>query len=402
MKDYRKIAKKALDNVKHPLTENKITYAEGHNEKMHGDWEEDLKNRQHSLGQHPAFPDDDESHFEQKIMSERFEDVMKNYKNKFDTDTINTEDVMSSNLSLLDECKVLEQPHIKELEELAINMVRKEYNISEDVVIINAELMGDMSSYDLEKPPKDPIDEVEFESHDDIQKANGNVYKRRLLNAMTQGAAKKCSHMFNIVEKELVNLNPQLPNKYGKLTANADYLHYVTPKLEKGRRGGMVEVEMGSEENPKTVINARAAVFPVLIHELVKGVMEVLSAHGLPEDKQMAEFVVEKADKLGTEPWDERIGPAIWERFTRMIDENDLNLKHNVYSEIAAMDSGEFNMNMREILAGTKKGKTVIADIITGIKERIEEDEQETLQQESGVDTIPWEDIERIEVTDLM
>ena len=85
-----------------------------------------------------------------------------------------------------------------------------------------------------------------------------------------------------------------------------------------------------------------------------------------------------------------------------MIDENDLNLKHNVYSEIAAMDSGEFNMNMREILAGTKKGKTVIADIITGIKERIEEDEQETLQQESGVDTIPWEDIERIEVTDLM
>ena len=303
MKDYRKIAKKALDNVKHPLTENKITYAEGHNEKMHGDWEEDLKNRQHSLGQHPAFPDDDESHFEQKIMSERFEDVMKNYKNKFDTDTINTEDVMSSNLSLLDECKVLEQPHIKELEELAINMVRKEYNISEDVVIINAELMGDMSSYDLEKPPKDPIDEVEFESHDDIQKANGNVYKRRLLNAMTQGAAKKCSHMFNIVEKELVNLNPQLPNKYGKLTANADYLHYVTPKLEKGRRGGMVEVEMGSEENPKTVINARAAVFPVLIHELVKGVMEVLSAHGLPEDKQMAEFVVEKADKLGTEPW---------------------------------------------------------------------------------------------------
>jgi len=96
--DYTRLVKKALDNAKKPLTENKVTYAEGHNERMHADLENDLKNRKHSLGDHPAFPDNDDSTFEQKIMSARFESVMKNYKNKFDIDSIDNDEVKRGNI----------------------------------------------------------------------------------------------------------------------------------------------------------------------------------------------------------------------------------------------------------------------------------------------------------------
>jgi hypothetical protein len=39
-----------------------------------------LRDRTHSLGDHPAFPEDDEVHFEEKLMSKRFTDVLKNLK----------------------------------------------------------------------------------------------------------------------------------------------------------------------------------------------------------------------------------------------------------------------------------------------------------------------------------
>jgi hypothetical protein len=50
--------------------------------------------------------------------------------------------------------------------------------------------------------------------------------------------------------------------------------------------------------------------------------MEVLSARGLPKGK-MGKYVISKADFLSAD-WDMRIGPALWSRFTDMI-ENDEN-----------------------------------------------------------------------------
>jgi hypothetical protein len=51
----------------------------------------------------------------------------------------------------------------------------------------------------------------------------------------------------------------------------------------------------------KAKIVARGITFPVLVHEIIKGVMELLSAHGLPKDKKLAEYVINKADFLSEE-----------------------------------------------------------------------------------------------------
>jgi hypothetical protein len=387
MSDFKKLAEKALKKASNKNILNEaVVYPENLNERMHPDLEEQLRKDETSIGKHPAIPEGDEHSFTQKIMGERFSEVCKRYKRAFDVDKIDSKKVMSEMMPMVYETVALEAKHKKELEELAVKMIREEYDMSEDAVEIIAELTPKISLEGTKKNPKPmTVEGMEFDSHDDIVNANGEVYKRRFLNAMTQGAAKKCNHMFHMADDDLSNLDPRLPNKYAKVMSAADYMYYVIPKMENGVSGGVVKVDFPTKENPKAVIRAQAMIFPVLIHEIVKGVMELLSAHGLPKNKKVADYVINKADYLAAEPWDMRIGPAIWGRFTNAIPADDFNLKHHAYSHLASLPANEFNTQMKEIMAGTKKGNKIIEDIIHGVKRDLQEEEfNKALNEYSG------------------
>ena len=396
MSDYKKLVAMALNKSKSKkLLNESVVYPENMSERMHPQLEEDLALQRHSLGKHPAFPEDDENSFEQKIMGERFNEVCKRYKRVFDTNEIDNKKTMMDLMPMVYETIALESRFTKELEELAIKMIREEYDMDEIAVEILAELTPNISIEGTKKNPKPmPVENFEFESHDDITNANEEVYKRRFLNAMTQGAAKKCNHMFHMVEDELTEMDPRLPNKYNKMMSTADYMYYVIPKMEEGINGGVVRVEFPSKKNPKARIHAQAMVFPVLIHEIVKGVMELLSAHGLPKDKKLSEYVINKADFLAAEPWDMRLGPAIWGKFTDAIDADDFNLKHHVYSELSALPAKEFHRQMKEIMAGTKQGKQIVKSIVDNVKHDMQKEEFHNALNELGIDSGDENEIE--------
>ena len=382
MSDYRKIAEEALKKSKmgkklkgvKPLNES-ILYPEGLSERMAPELENDLRERKHSLSGSPVLPEGHENSFEETIMGERFNEVAKRYKRAFECDSIDNNDVMRNMMPLVYETMGLETKNRKKLVELAIKMVREEYDMGEDVVEIHAELTDRINMEGTKKNPKPVTVQMEFDNHDAMTNANKEVYKRRFLNAMTQGAAKKCNHMFHMVDDDLTNIEPRLANKYSKMMAAADYMYYIIPKMENGVNGGVVRVQFPTASNPKAVIYAQAMVFPVLIHELVKGVMELLSAHGLPKDKKTGEFVISQADFLAAEPWDMRMGPGLWSRFTNAIEPDDFHLKHHIYSELAALPVDEFNVKMREVMANTTEGKKVIKDIVNEVNGALKEEE---------------------------
>lgn len=409
MADYKKIAEEALRKAKlaketktaKPTLNESVVYPDGLSERMHPQLEQDLVERKHSLGKHPIFPEGDECSFEQKIMGERFSEVAKRYKRAFDCETIDNQQLMREMMPLVHETMSMENSHKNELVELAIRMVREEYDIPEDIVEINAELTPNISLIGTKKNPKPMAVEMEFKNHDDMVNANEEVYKRRFLNAMTQGAAKKCNHMFHMVDEELTDMDPRLANRYAKMMAAADYMYYVMPKMENGVSGGVVKVQFPTEKNPKAVIYAQAMVFPVLIHELVKGVMELLSAHGLPKDKKVGEFVINKADFLAAEPWDMRIGPALWGKFTDAIEPDDFHLKHHIYSELSALPVMEFNGKMREIMAGTKEGKSIIKGIVNEVNGELKEEEyNEAMNEISSYNEENYRDSEDVDSFD--
>jgi uncharacterized protein YutD len=385
MSDYRKIAEQALlksqkrNNAR--LNEG-IVYGDNISERMHPQLEQELAERKHSLGKHPAIPEGDENNFEQKIMGKRFSEVVNRYKRAFDVEDIDNSQLMMQMMPMVHETMALEAKHKKDLEELAEKMIREEYDMPEDIVEIKAKLSPNIMLEGTKKHPKPKSNDYQFENHEDMVNAKGEVYKRRFLNAMIQGAAKKTNHMFHMVDDELTNMDPRLLNRYSKVMSAADYMYYVIPKMDNGTTGGVVKVTFPTAENPKAVIEAEAMIFPVLIHELVKGVMELLSAHGLPKDKKLGDYVVDKADFLAAEPWDMRIGPALWDRFTDCVDSDDFHLKHQLYMELASMPVKEFNENMREILAGTNKGKKVVKEIMDSVKQELKEEEFDNAMNE--------------------
>lgn len=375
MSKYRDLARKALNNKKQLINEN-LLYPEGITERMHPKLEEDLRNNKHSLAECNIFPEGDVLTTEMKLIRERFKEVVKRCREAFDMEEVDNRVIMSEQMKLVTEAMQMESEHIEKLEQLAVEMVMEEFDIPEGSLIFEAKLKRKISDSGTNETPIESLDET-FNDTEEISRANEEVKKRRVLNAMTQGASKSVNHMFHMVHEQLTDMNPRLPNVYKKMMSAADMMYYIIPDMDKGVRGGRCEVDHNEDEdgNLKPVIKAEAMVFPVLIHELCKGVMEVLSMHGLPTEENIAKYVIDKADFLQAEPWDMRFGPAIWRRFCNCIPVDDFNLKHHVYADVAAMEPSEFNMTMKEIIANTKRGQHLVSEMIKNIKKEIEEDD---------------------------
>jgi hypothetical protein len=126
------------------------------------------------------------------------------------------------------------------------------------------------------------------------------------------------------------------------MMTSADYVYYVIPKMENGINGGVVKVTFPTKDNSKILIEAEAMVFPVLIHELVKVLWKYYQLVVLPKGK-MGKYVISKADFFYQQTWDMRIGPALWSRFTDMIENDDFKLKHHIWNELVSLPVKEFN-----------------------------------------------------------
>lgn len=374
MASYKSIIEHALGNSKRNLLAESLIYPDDLKERMHPNLEEDLLNNKTSLGVSPCFPIGDERNFATKIVGERFKDVVNEVKKAFNVDEINNVDLMKEMMPLVMSTMELESNNKKELVELAVKMVREEFDVPDDV-IIEAELTKYIDSDGTNLTPNSDSD-IEFDDHSEMEYANDSIYKRRFVNAMNQGAAKKVNHMYHLVDKELTEINPKLINNYKKMMSAADYMYYLVPELEATQNAGKFEVDFGSKEKKKpTTLTAKAMVFPVLVHELVKGCMEILSANGLPTKKNIAEYVINKSDFVQAEPWDMRIGPPLWGKFCNVIPAEDFNLKHHVYSDISQLEPKEYAHTMREIMGNTKRGKEIINELLKEIKREIKEDE---------------------------
>ena len=75
-----------------------------------------------------------------------------------------------------------------------------------------------------------------------------------------------------------------------------------------------------------------------------------------------------------------------------MIEPDDFNLKHHIYTELVSLPVHEFNTKMREIMGGTKEGKKIIKKIVDEVKAGLHEDEfneamGEMTKKDEGIET---------------
>ena len=78
------------------------------------------------------------------------------------------------------------------------------------------------------------------------------------------------------------------------------------------QQGGESKAEY-DEEADQFVVKAQAICFPMLVHEIVKGLYEIIGTEGFGSDKELNKRIIGKVDKLSNEPEDLRYGKFIYD-----------------------------------------------------------------------------------------
>jgi hypothetical protein len=320
-----------------------------------------------------------------------------------------------------------EREHRGQLEQLAIELVMKEMGIPEGSVQFDAVIVGmgevDMSDFNREEGNQENPGEVQTENQEeefnieqnlmqDLETLNLERAKRRLINSMVQGSSKKGHYMYQLVPQKIQQItgSQELINQYGVLMSINDTLYWQlsddTMQMmmggAAGAAGGSEEVERDTE--PPT-IKARAINFPILVHELIKGMMELFSHQGEPEDKELFQQVMQHEDTLEKEMWDLRLGPAIWDRIRNqfpediLTDENKVEIQNYLLVEIFKLPAKRFLTLMKEVISGSESGKRLLQQIVNSINQTLNDqnyeetmaqfnDELETIESETEDDDL--------------
>lgn len=290
----------------------------------------------------------------------------------------------------------------EELEQLAIKLVQEEMGIPEGAMQFKAELvMQPMGKAEgMQSEPELPSEEEVEEFMGDMENFNLERSKRRFINSLIQGAAFKGGHMYVLVSRELNDMDPRLLNLYGVSQALMEHAYWIFPDMEGMAGGGggqMGQSEVDEETDPPTV-SAKAVTFPLLVHELVKGVYEIFGTHGLPDDPKQQEMILNAEDTLPSEIWDSRLGPIFWEKFMatypmELFDEDKKHIQHYLFMRFSALDAKEFFRIAQLILNDDPKGKQFIQRLVDGIVN--------DLKRQAYKEALPDEDDDDIDLSQL-
>jgi hypothetical protein len=373
----------------------------------------------------PKTGEEPNHNFQELLASERYKQVVDNlrrYVPQFQGN-LNGMDGMMQLHGLLGQAFYavtdIERNHREELERLAVELVITEMGLSEDDLEFDAKIigMGDVPTDDFnreqgnqpnpqevdvdgEQPSVDPVDaQEEIELFNDLENFELESAKRRLINAMTQGASKKGHYMYHLVGDKIQEItgSEQLLGLYGILMSINDVNYWqfsdetiagagdnVAGKVQVERPGG--DDEEGGEgedaEYGKPKVVARGINFPVLVHELIKGVMEVIGIQGQPSDPELFQQVMQNEDTLEKEMWDLRLGPAIWERIRgqfpeEVLMENGRYLQNYMLMNIFKLPAKRFLVLMKEVMSGSENGKRLMVNLLRGIQEMLNQQEYE-------------------------
>lgn len=290
---------------------------------------------------------------------------------------------------ILGEIKNAEKNKERELEALCERLVRDYFKIPENKLQFDLKLEAEKIQVNQDPEPQQ-IQQQEEELVDEV--LDMERAKRRLLNAMTQGHAVDSTWIFRKVIPEIQQITGvnNLSEKYSIFVATMmlGYWQFPEEMLEMSIKGngqldeaaGAGKTYIDTSTNPPTVV-AKAVIFPFLIHEAIKGVMEFLSKQRNPENPEMVQKAMDLEDKVLYEIWDIRLGPAIWRKLYELFpeatksEEDKKKLQAYIYSNIANLPVKDFLVLMKEVIGGTQNGGTLVGAMYYDLTRKTDNEE---------------------------
>jgi hypothetical protein len=181
-----------------------------------------------------------------------------------------------------------------------------------------------------EKPKFELPKNFDIDTETDEEKFQSEVDKRNIINLIIQGEAKKGHYSFmkpGFLER-VEEIDPQLPKLYRQVMAANDLLYFTMEQMIEmmSQTGsgvaGKVQLQdadddedEGGEGDADTKIVATGIIFPILLHEVIKGLEEASARNQFAGmDPSRASSVRGQTDILPNEPMQLRLGPALVEK----------------------------------------------------------------------------------------
>jgi len=252
----------------------------------------------------------------------------------------------------------------------------------------------EFSSEDIELAFEDSGEDLE-EFVDAFENFDYMVAKRRFMNAIIQGAAKKGHFMFELIRDSLEEMEPGITNKYGALMAMNDYLYWLLPPEMGQNMGGSEEVEMEQDEDGEYtgnfVVRAKAVMFPILVHELIKGYYDILGAASLPTDPIQAQMVKQTADTLVNEIFDIITGTYLWEKLletypAKVLEDNMKIVQSLIFREFSKLPKNKFTSLAQRVNKGDATAYTEMENIADQIIDELNKQDLEEILGNSNYD----------------
>ena len=252
--------------------------------------------------------------------------------------------------AVLDDIIDAEEGYRDELEMVAAQMVTDAYPIIDYANIkIDAKIVG-LGDMNIEPGSNsEEVASLDF-GEDDPEKLKA---KRRIINGITQGASIRGAFGFMLFKEYLDDINPALVEKYNEILKmvfgiydDENAIAMMLAALAQGQKmqGGESEMEY-NEETGQFIIKAKALCFPMLVHEIVKGLYEIVGTEGFGADKEKNQAIVGAVDKLSNEPNDLRFGKFLYDAISKIYNESDVDdarVRELFFASLYKLDDTEF------------------------------------------------------------
>lgn len=337
--------------------------------------------------------------------NQAFREIAEKIRQKTGRDRVSMDDVTGLlQSSLVSAAREEYRYGTENLERKAVEMVKRQFNIPDDAVNFEVEITGIPSEMVTGRRVNDTqaeqlsrqagfkigsIDKGNLKYEKDRgatipqgkneEEMKKKVTRRRLTNAMMQGAARKTQNLHHM-DDELRREQPNLNNDYSKIMAANDAMYYMMDDdtiKEQGRSGihaGNSRVVLSDQPEGKPTIIAQGMVFPILLHELAKGVIELMSLWSLPEDPEVRKYVLSQTDHLEAETNDIRLGPTMWSKFIEVIPGDNQEVISLTWHKMQELPDEEFNSIIEGLLEERDEAKNKVRELA---EESIEELRQE-------------------------
>ncbi len=217
-----------------------------------------------------------------------------------------------------------EQAYKEQLQQLAISTIREIYQVPK-YVDLKAFIQPRLNLDTEQDHSPEPFLDLTLEQKNSML---SEIRKRECLNSLAHGSSMVVwTGVYHLVAKELDKINPSLKELYDYYTSTLGIgIWMMNPEafqntIENGSQitQGFNKLKFNKQKGFGGEVEARGINFPVLLHEINKGVIDWLISAGIPQSYSADElrYYYSKADRYEHELYHYLLSPSLW---TELLD----------------------------------------------------------------------------------